>query len=298
MVRIRAPWGIAQQLRTANLLIWELDSNTFGLQSAAAVGWRDLKLRKLQPTAEVAMTDGTRIRTELDATKYFTIQSADDSGYQTVIKLTGGYAELYRIKPFGSSGSYWRLLGEHYKRDSWLPSGCVANGTSGGASITWAYNKVGLDGGATTGDNAWIRADYEGVRNPPSFDKDRYFGALVNFPDYNQYFRIGSGRYAGGECWFGFYATGGVLYGECFDGTNMNQKTLESSPSTGLRRLEAVLTAGSKVEFYLDGSYVDQLTGYLPSGTSGANRFFYAWVESNGAASQKDLYIVEVYQSI
>ena len=67
---------------------------------------------------------------------------------------------------------------------------------------------------------------------------------------------------------FGFYLNGSTLYGTCANGTTQSTIDLSVAISSGTTYLlEAILTAGSKVQFYVNGVYKNELTTNLPSGT-------------------------------
>jgi hypothetical protein len=85
---------------------------------------------------------------------------------------------------------------------------------------------------------------------------------------------------------FGFYILDNALYGTCADGTTQSTVLLQSISATQYL-LEAVFTASGSVKFYVDGTYKDQLTTNLPSGTTGATTLiFYGLKDDSGAGSK------------
>jgi hypothetical protein len=66
---------------------------------------------------------------------------------------------------------------------------------------------------------------------------------------------------------FGFFVEGNVVYGQCANASSITQIALETIPAgayTWEKKIKAVLTPGSKVEFYINGIKVGEITTNLP----------------------------------
>jgi len=88
----------------------------------------------------------------------------------------------------------------------------------------------------------------------------------------------------------GFKILNNVLYGTIGNGaaeTTVSLGSAGSLNSSVTHRLKAVYTLNTKVEFYVDGSKVDEITSGFPSGTETIPSFYYIRVENPGVAEEK-----------
>lgn len=92
---------------------------------------------------------------------------------------------------------------------------------------------------------------------------------------------------------FGFLVEGNYVLGECAGGSTPSQVVLETIPTGAYdwgKNLRAVLTPASKVEFYIDGVRLGELTSNLPSGLS--ETYYLMWLAlQNLTASNEQAYV-------
>jgi len=90
----------------------------------------------------------------------------------------------------------------------------------------------------------------------------------------------------------GFKVTNGILYGTVGNGsaeTTVELQTLGASNYAIIRDLRAVFTAGSKCEFYVDGTKLGEITANLPSGDPTYPYLLFLSVTNPGVTEQKRL---------
>lgn len=129
-----------------------------------------------------------------------------------------------------------------------------------------------------------------------TWDKVRKFKCNVKLKSYvNKY----------GEIWIGiggqpdgnriaFTVKDGVLKGFTSSSSVSSTVILETlgvSSYDEIRDLECVFTPGSKAEFYIDGSLIDEITTNLPSGTAGADCPINMFVQNLGEGKLILIYI-------
>jgi hypothetical protein len=91
----------------------------------------------------------------------------------------------------------------------------------------------------------------------------------------------------------GFKFLNGNLYGYCANGTNESMVLLVSSFGAPYDvSLEFVFTSGSRIDFFVNGNNMGNVTTNLPSGTTHANGIAFIKAYQNGAGSTF-LYITE-----
>ena len=181
--------------------------------------------------------------------------------------------------------------------NNWLPSGMVHNGVSGSGSISWTSNALTLATGATSGSYAYVD---KYVGSNFSWDAKRIFRADVYFywADTNCYAWIVSGicspnSSTSTDRHIGFKLINGTLFGTVADGTNEATVALKTVGALEADSLMVEYTPGTKADFYINGTYIDTITGYLPSGTTDAHYLFRASIY-NTAAEVKYLIIYDV----
>lgn len=98
----------------------------------------------------------------------------------------------------------------------------------------------------------------------------------------------------------GFKVVNGTLYGTVADGTTESTVDLDSAVSpSGTKNLRCVLSAGEKVEFYVDGVKKGELTTNLPSGTGYASTLMHFDLTNTAAEYKAILFSVwELYQDL
>ena len=107
-----------------------------------------------------------------------------------------------------------------------------------------------------------------------------------------------TGTYAPGSNYFGFILANNALSGECCDGDGFtNTGTLATVTTASNPLLEAVLTPGVSVKFYIDGAYAGQSTTNIPSGTDSGANYLYVGIVPAEAAS-KNVYVGEFLLNI
>jgi len=92
----------------------------------------------------------------------------------------------------------------------------------------------------------------------------------------------------------GFKVLAGKLYGTVGNGsaeTTVELQTLGAGAYDVTRDLKAVLTAGSKCEFFVDGTKVDEITTGLPTGEVSAATLLVLEASNPGVAEEKRMYL-------
>lgn len=122
-----------------------------------------------------------------------------------------------------------------------------------------------------------------------SWARDRKFRTVIKFTDTaNQtcYIVTGAGQIiANTTRHFGFKVVDSTIYGSCADGTTQALTASLGTFSAGnTRSLEARFTAGSRVDFYINGVLSGSLTTNLPTGTLTANFLMDIWIRNQAAA--------------
>jgi hypothetical protein len=89
---------------------------------------------------------------------------------------------------------------------------------------------------------------------------------------------------------FGFLIEANYVIGECAGGATPSQVILETIPPGAYswsKHLRAVLTPASKVEFYIDGAKVGELTSNLPGGLSECYYLMFFNLENLNAGNEQ-----------
>jgi len=180
----------------------------------------------------------------------------------------------------------------------------LSNLTAGGASVTLYHIYVLLDTSASTTGSAKL---YKGISLAwPAASWDNAFKfrtrarLLTDTDECGEAYII---RGTPGEYQHvGFFIEDGVLKGISRDGSalsTVNLETLATAAFDEERNLECVFTPGVKVEFYVDGIKLGELTTNLPSGTDYANYWFYFYIYCAGHSNRLRLYIsqYQLYQA-
>jgi len=158
----------------------------------------------------------------------------------------------------------------------------------GAGSISLGEDGVTLDTGVTAGDGAELARRKTNVGSllvDGSWDKDRLLqvSANINIGEGTEFF-IGIGGGNINTVFIDFRFSGGTCYGRCNDGATLTEITLFSYPTdydiTLPHTYEIRFTAGTKIEFYIDGTLLDSITTNLPSGTTDADYLLAAAIYS------------------
>jgi len=151
------------------------------------------------------------------------------------------------------------------------------NVETGSGTISLSDGRVRMEAGGAINDAAEIYRDLDYLAPAPTWSKTRKFKArLLMYADADclEELWIITGR-RGTYKHFGFRVASGILYGTCSNQVSRSEVALETLGAgyySEERVLEAVFTPGSKVEFYVDGSLIDELTTTLPTGAVSAER--------------------------
>ena len=168
--------------------------------------------------------------------------------------------------------------------------------TAGTGTITLDHPCVILDTGLLATGEARLYKDMQAYFPFPNWGKDAVFSLYATFDSNtsnNGRFRI----FCGDSVDFGqigFEVEAGVLYGMCAKSSahaTVALQTLGAGSYYEFRFLQAVFTAGSKVEFYVDGVLKGEITTNLPTVTEIFTTFFSAEVNNLSFAQSKILYL-------
>lgn len=195
---------------------------------------------------------------------------------------------------------FQKHLGLWWFNNNWLPAGMLPNGVGGTGYIEWTEDSVRLHSGTTSGSWAWINKFATGLAGAGSWNKKRYFGALVYLPTHSaQIIKLFTGyiyhpSYTNDVFnHIGFKVIDNNLYGTVANNSYESTLLLETLTTDVYRRLECVLTPGVECRFYVDGVDKGAITTNLPTGSGYARYMLFASVY-NTEAVDKRLYLFEV----
>lgn len=172
----------------------------------------------------------------------------------------------------------------------------LAQTTSGTASITLNDTDLRLSTGGTSSSMAKIQRDANsnpGYIGGESWDSDRTlripYRILDSDADRTDYITTGDAE--GGTAGFGFKINNQDLIGVVHNGTSETTTTLQTTVGTfNSKDLRAELSAGSQVEFFVDGTSEGTISSGLPSGGSNAENLFTCSVENSTGADRRSLF--------
>ena len=170
--------------------------------------------------------------------------------------------------------------------------------TDGGASISLSTSFVTLTAAAAQWDKAIIKKEPYYPRITPVWSKNREFQTKAQMwmvTNSNGEIYIGTGDVEQNDG-FGFAVIGGKLYGRSIAGGTPSNIELEDFGTSGfleVRSLRAVLTAGSKIEYYVNGVLVGTETTTLPSDDSYAPLYLHAVAYNPLDCAATRLYLAE-----
>jgi hypothetical protein len=91
----------------------------------------------------------------------------------------------------------------------------------------------------------------------------------------------------------GFKILGTTLYGTVADGTTESTLNIQAVAAWDELVLEAVLTAGSQVEFFVDGVSKGTLSTNIPIGTNYANYIIHLYLSNDTTAADQAIRLSE-----
>lgn len=167
--------------------------------------------------------------------------------------------------------------------------------TTATGTVTCNNLGVHLTTGATTFNECAIQKILAGGF---TWNKNRNFKVYVNFQDQtfqNSYIITG---FYGTDEHIGFYiSAAGRLYATLGNGTTQETIDLMALPSGGLL-LECKLIAGTSVKYYVNGTYRDEITQNIPTGTLYSNTLFNSWLKTTtSSAKVLDISWLDFWQS-
>jgi len=198
-------------------------------------------------------------------------------------------------KPYGMGALYafnGIFLHEYFPSlDNWDQS------VSGSGSVTFSvdWGTVWLDTGTTLDSYARITRNFRYPRASPTWDKNRRLKARIYFyavyaTGANDLIGITLGNLiTPTNNHIGFKVLGGTLYGTVANGTAESTLSIQTVATGDILLLEAVLTAGTGCEFFVNGVLRGTLTTNLPAGTTLASQIDF-WL--NNASSAARLFIM------
>jgi len=162
-------------------------------------------------------------------------------------------------------------------------------GGTGTEVIAASVIGVSLQTGATINNTAYIRKYFNAVPYFTTWDKNRTLRCVVNFTDNaDQLIWMVWGDATTSERKIGFYVDGAHLNAIVANGTNNITIELITTLSTGTDYvLEAKFYAGDRCEFFINGSFINQTSTYLPSGTSDAEKLMENEILTEASAAKK-----------
>jgi len=244
----------------------EDDSNAIKLDSTGLKGW-----------------GGGTQRLEITNSGTFWVGEDPASGSKflyfdgTDVKI-GRDTQLLGADAYNNSAIYWHSYFE--SGDAW---GLYPGTANGSVTITLGGLTVDSHDEGTNSYAIFIRPN---SILTPSFDNSRRFKTTIAIQYItDQEVGVTTGKYvpltSRVERHFGFkILSGGAVWGTCADGTTESTVNLNTSLNEAVYYVvEAVLTPGVKVEFYIGGVLKGEITTNLPSGTTGANNWicFYSY---------------------
>lgn len=164
------------------------------------------------------------------------------------------------------------------------------------ATVTLADGVVSITGNTTGSSGASLQRFFEWPRVDLTYDKKVILELWPAFdrkaaPDEDIFIRVGDKSIV--DKGFGFHTKNDGIYGHSGDGSNYSElKIADAGPGafTWDGILKAVLIPGSRVEFYIEGVYIGQITEHLPSDYFDPYCIFSAYV-GPGAAAPHELYM-------
>lgn len=209
----------------------------------------------------------------------------------------GGTDEL-NITGLAGGGGGGIAIKDFYDLSSLLESldGYLQN-VAGTGSVTLDHPCVLLDTSTSSSSSARIYKDLNNYMTFPNFGKDAVFSIYAGFRAYTS--KNGTYNLFAGDAidygQIGFQVVDGVLYGMCAKNavhTTVALETISAGTFWVYRFLQAVFTAGSKVEFYVDGILKGTITTNLPTATETFTTYFSAEVWNLANAQRKILYVM------
>jgi hypothetical protein len=210
-----------------------------------------------------------------------------------LLKGAGPGADPTEVDPapqslYDHGGLYWHTLFESL--DGFL------SGTVGTGVVDLDDISLGLVTGTTVDSKAYVRKYPNYPVNTLTWEKNRRFktkirvAALAGATGDVSWLVTG---YVDAYAHIGFKIDGTTLYGTVADGTAESTLNIQTVAAGDNLVLEAVLTAGSQVEFFVDGLSKGTLSTNIPSGTAYAAFILYLYVYNDTTAANQGINVSE-----
>ena len=263
MVRIRGPWGIATEMRTANLKLSEGTATTLYLQDITGVAWRDLALSVLSFEALTSIAAAGDLRSYAGAASELTIRSYDGAAYQLGAKLVGGNIAIHRLRVWESL-----LLDNAYFIDDFMGDSLDAKWTDNAESGSLALldnrngGVLGIVTGAGGGDSHSV--DWNDIRVFQQSKNPMFECRAKEVDAAGMEIHVGLWRDANNYIgWFG--RQGENFYAHSYDAGAPEITDSGVAVDTSWHRFSFIVSA-TDVKFYLDGTLEATHTAEIPSG--------------------------------
>lgn len=168
----------------------------------------------------------------------------------------------------------------------------------GGGGVTLSTENISVACAGGNGDRGQIYKAVAKKYVPLTWAKDREFRVQAGFyaaTNSTQKLQIGTGHLWTGYG-FGFKIQDGLLKAYSKGSGGTYEETIEDLGASGYdigRKLRARLTAGTKVEFWVDGVLVKTDTTCYPTGTTYADRIFQATANNPVAGNSGEVWFSE-----
>jgi hypothetical protein len=177
--------------------------------------------------------------------------------------------------------------------DTPAPPGDYFNPTTSGsgfaASVKRGVLLFGTGGTQGSRGEMWLSLGGDNDAAPPTeitdWSKDRVWRCYVSVTDVDELIRFGMGLLRDGEQSIGFTFDSGSLYAVSEDKATKNRTEINATPATGAYDFEMRFVAGSRVEYYIDGTKQTEHTASLPSGNSRATFLIAGRAENPNSAT-------------
>jgi len=146
----------------------------------------------------------------------------------------------------------------------------------GSGSLSWIDGGLRIASGTTPSSYQQLKKKSLYTYQALTFDKKRTLQVeclIRHDNDPNSTVFICTGLWGGSGGAFGFRFTDTKIRGFSKSGWNVSYKDLEvgkTPPWTATKDLKAILTPGVRVDFYIGDVLIDNVTTYIPAGTTGA----------------------------
>jgi len=256
----------------AGRLFWE--TNTKRLYRDSGTAWEELQYILIPAGSvqgDILFHDGAT----------WTRLAAGTAGQYLQTQGTGANPQWVDVVPgleLWNLQFYWLTLFESI--DGYLKS------TSGTGKINLTGLYLELSTGTTSGSVAYLRRKYTYSTFTTTWDKNRKIRTKLYVSSNSaQTVWVISGE-RGKYRHIGFKIVDNTLYGTVGDGTAESTLAIMSFLSGAEMILEAVLTAGTQCEFFVDGVSQGTLTTNLPTGTGFALDLIHVYITNTAAANK------------